>query len=148
MTIDTGAKRHVLFLCTANSARSQMAEALLRKIAGDQFEVHSAGLEPKVVNPYAIEVMEEIGVNMSGHRSKSLSEFLGKVPIRTAIIVCANAESSCPKIWPFGATVLSWPFDDPAATQGSREEVLAAFRETRDSIEARIREWMAANWAT
>lgn len=143
MTGNSVEKQHVLFLCTANSARSQMAEAFLRHLGSDRFEVHSAGLEPKEVNPLAIQVMEEVGVPMKGHHSKSLSDFLGKVPIRYAIIVCDRAEQSCPKLWPFGATVLSWPFDDPAAIEGSSEVRLERFRDVRDQIESRIRRWLA-----
>ena len=135
-------KRHVIFLCTGNSARSQMAEALLRKFGGDRFEAHSAGLEPKPINPLTIRVMEEIGISLDDHRSKSPQEFLGKVPIRYAIIVCANAEKECPRIWPFGAEVYSWPFDDPAAATGTEEERLEVFRTVRDQIEARIRKWL------
>jgi len=140
-------KRHVIFLCTGNSARSQMAEALLRKHGGDRFEAHSAGIEPKEINPLTIQVMEEIGISLAGHRSKSPSEFLGRVPIRYAVMVCERAERECPRIWPFGATVLSWPFEDPAAFAGTEEERLQKFREVRDEIEQRIQEWLTATAA-
>lgn len=136
--------RHaVLFLCTANSARSQMAEALLHTYGGDRFDAYSAGLELKEINPLTIRVMEEIGINMAGKRSKLLSQFLGKVPIRYAIVVCEAAEKSCPKVWPFGATMLFWPFDDPAAAAGSEESRLAKFREVRDEIKSRILQWLS-----
>jgi arsenate reductase (thioredoxin) len=136
-------KQQVLFLCTGNSARSQMAEAFLRNLGSDRFEVHSAGLEPRQINPLAVQVMEEAGISMKGHHSKSLSEFLGKVPVRFAIIVCDRAEKACPKLWPFGATVLSWPFDDPATAEGSLEVRLEKFRDVRNQIENRIRLWLA-----
>ena len=135
-------KQHVLFLCTANSARSQMAEAFLRHFGSDRFEAHSAGLEPKEINPLAIQVMEEVGVTMKGQHSKSLSDYLGKVPVKYAIIVCDRAEQSCPKLWPFGATVLTWPFDDPAAIEGSNESRLKRFRDVRDQIKSRILQWL------
>lgn len=136
-------KQHVLFLCTANSARSQMAEGFLRHLGGDRFEVHSAGLEPKEINPLAIQVMEEVGIAMKGHFPKSIGDFLGKIPVRIAIIVCERAERGCPKLWPFGASVISWPFDDPAATDGSNDVRLEKFRDVRDQIELRIRQWLA-----
>lgn len=136
-------KPHVLFLCTGNSARSQMAEAFLRHLGGDRFEVHSAGLEPKDINPLTVQVMNEAGIAMKGHYPKSLSDFLGKVPVRYAIIVCERAEAACPKLWPFGATVMSWPFDDPAAIDSSDEVRLEKFRDVRDQIESRIRRWLA-----
>lgn len=136
-------KQHVLFLCTGNSARSQMAEAFLRFLGSDRFEVHSAGLEPKGINPLAVKVMEEKGISMKGHFPKSLSDFLGKVPVKYAIIVCDRAERECPRLWPFGASVLSWPFEDPAAIGGSNEVRLEKFREVRDQVEKRIRQWLA-----
>lgn len=135
-------KQHVIFLCTGNSARSQMAEAFLRRYGGDRFEAHSAGLEPKEINPLTIQVMEEVGIRLEGHYSKSPSQFLGKVPIRYAIIVCERAEKQCPSLWPFGATVLSWPFDDPASCHGNTEARLEKFRAVRDEIECRIRQWL------
>src|SRR5687768_14533428 len=90
----------VLFLCTGNSARSQMGEALLRKRAGDRFHVYSAGTDPKGVNPLTVKVMHEIGIDMSGARSKGVKELLGKVPVRHLIVVCDDAERNCPSIWP------------------------------------------------
>lgn len=132
----------VLFLCTGNSARSQMAEALLRHHAGDRFEVHSAGIDPQGINPLTIRVMEEIGIPLSGHRSKSIDEFLGKISIRHAIIVCESAERSCPRLYPFAVNRLSWHFPDPAAATGSVEERLASFRSIRDQIDRRIQDWL------
>jgi arsenate reductase len=136
-------KPKVLFLCTGNSARSQMAEAFLRKYAGDRFEVHSAGLEPSVVNPYTIHVMEEVGVDMSAHRSKSLTEYMGKVHFAYMITVCDRAEQKCP-IFPGMGVRLHWPFEDPAAATGSDEEKLARFRQVRGEIEKKMMEWLAS----
>jgi arsenate reductase len=131
----------VLFLCTGNSARSIMAEALLRYYAPDRFEVYSAGLEPKGINPYTIRVMNEIGRDVSGGRSKDVMEFLGKMHVSYVITVCSNAEDRCP-IFPFSTQRLYWPFEDPAAFQGTDEEKLVKFREVRDLIDQRIRAWL------
>jgi arsenate reductase (thioredoxin) len=131
----------VLFLCTGNSARSIMAEALLRYYAPDRFEVYSAGLEPKGINPYTIRVMKEIGLDVSGGRSKDVMEFLGKVHVSYVITVCSNAEERCP-IFPFSTQRLHWPFEDPAAFQGTDAEKVAKFREVRDLIDERIRAWL------
>lgn len=136
-------KTRVLFLCTGNSARSQMAEAFLRKYAGDRFEVHSAGLEPKGINPYTIRVMEEVGLDLSGHRSKGVNEYLGKVLFHYLITVCDDTDKNCPTTWPGVNQRLHWSFEDPAAFEGTEEEKLAKFREIRDKIEARILEWLA-----
>ncbi len=135
-------KAKVLFLCTGNSARSQLGEALLRKHAGDRFEVHSAGLEPKGLNPYTVRVLEEIGVDPSQHRSKGLRDYLGRVNFGYLITVCSDAEKNCP-IFPGVSVRLYWPFEDPAKAEGSGEEKLAKFREVRDQIDARIQAWLA-----
>jgi arsenate reductase (thioredoxin) len=135
-------KPRVLFLCSGNSARSQIGEALLRKYAGDRFEVHSAGLEAKGINPYTVRALEEIGIDMSGHRSKSLDEYLGKVHFAYLITVCDRAAEACP-IFPGMGQRLHWPFEDPAAFVGSEEETLNQFREVRDQIDERIRAWLA-----
>jgi arsenate reductase len=132
----------VLFICTGNSARSQMAEALLRRHGGDRFEVFSAGLEPKGINPFTRQVMAEQGYDLAGQRSKDVFEFLGKVHFGHIITVCSNAEARCP-IFPGIAYRLHWPFDDPAAVEGGDEAKLAAFRRVRDQIEARILAWLA-----
>lgn len=134
-------KARVLFLCTGNSARSIMAEALLRHHAGEHFEVYSAGLEPKGINPYTSRVMSEIGLDVSGGRSKDVMEFLGRVHMGYVITVCSNAEERCP-IFPFGTQRLHWPFEDPAPFEGSDEAKLAKFREVRDLIDQRLREWL------
>jgi arsenate reductase len=131
-------KPKILFLCTGNSARSQMAEGFLRKYASDRFEVFSAGLEPSFINPLTIQVMEESGVDMQGHYSKGLDQFLGKVHFAYLVTVCSRAEEKCP-IFPGMGQRLHWPFDDPAAFQGSQEEKLVKFRQVRDEIEAKVK---------
>ncbi len=128
----------VLFLCTANSARSQMAEAILRDRAGDRFEAASAGLSPSRVNPFTLRALDEAGIDTGGLRSKSTSEFLGKVAVRYAIIVCDKAAQHCPRIYPFASRTLYWPFEDPAAAEGTDDERLEKFREVRDQIASRI----------
>jgi arsenate reductase len=130
-------KPKVLFLCTGNSARSQMAEGLLRHYAGNDYEVLSAGTHPAEVNPLAIEVMEEIGVDISRQTSKNVSTFLG-ANIPYVVTVCDRAKESCP-IFPGAFKILSWSFDDPAAIGGSKEERLAAFRRVRDELAECIR---------
>jgi arsenate reductase len=140
----TMSKSKVLFLCTANSARSQMAEALLRRHAGDRYEPLSAGMEPTTVHSLAIRAMSEIGIDISGQRSKSVKEYLGRVALGHVIFVCARAEKNCPYLYPPLAPE-SWPFEDPAAGQGTEEECLEKFRHVRDQIEARIKTWLAAD---
>ena len=135
-------KPRVLFLCTGNSARSQMAEALLRHLGRDQFEVHSAGLEPKGIHPLTIRALEEIGLDVSQQTSKALSTYLGKTHFAYLITVCSSAEEKCP-IFPGMGTRLHWPFDDPAAAGGSEEERLAVFRRVRDEIADRLRIWLS-----
>jgi arsenate reductase len=134
-------KTRVLFLCTGNSARSQMAEAFLRLYGGARCEAHSAGLEPKGINPYTRRVLAEVGVDMSGQTSKDLKVYLGKTHFGYLITVCSNAEARCP-VFPGVAVRLYWPFDDPAAVEGTDEEKLAAFRRVRDAIEIRILAWL------
>ncbi len=136
-------KLRVLFLCTGNSARSQMAEAFLRHYAGDLFEAYSAGLEPKGINPYTIRVMEEIGLPLTGQYSKSVQEYMGKLHFAYLITVCANAEEKCPTTFPGVGQRLNWAFEDPAAFEGTEEQKLAKFREVRDQIDQRIRSWSA-----
>lgn len=136
-------KPTVLFLCSHNSARSQMAEAILRWHAGDRMEVHSAGLDPQDIHHLTKVVLNEVGLDISGHRSKSVKEFLGKLSISHAIFVCEQAEARCPTIYPFALTRLSWPFEDPAAGPTELESQLKRFREIRDQIEAKILGWLA-----
>jgi arsenate reductase (thioredoxin) len=129
-------KPKVLFLCTGNSARSQMAEGLLRHEAGAAFEVFSAGTKPTQVRPEAIAVMREVGIDISAHRSKSVDEFAGQ-DFDYVITVCDNAKQSCP-IYPAKTKRIHWSIEDPAAVQGSGEEILAAFRRIRDELRLRL----------
>jgi arsenate reductase (thioredoxin) len=126
------AKKRVLILCTGNSARSQMAEGLLRHDAGDRFEVESAGTRPSQVRPEAIAVMRELGIDISGHRSKHVDEFAGQA-FDYVLTVCDNAKESCP-IFPTGATAIHHNFEDPAALHGTEQQRLAVFRRVRDQI--------------
>jgi arsenate reductase len=133
----------VLFLCTGNSARSQMAEALLRAYAGDRFEIFSAGLEPKgFILPEVVEAMKEIGLDMSGQTSKGVKEYLGKMVFAHTITVCGDAEENCPAIFLNMGKHEHWPFDDPAKFEGSDSERLDFTRGVRDRIASRIQEWL------
>jgi arsenate reductase len=132
-------KRKVLILCTGNSARSQMAEGILRHDAGDKFEVVSAGTQPGQVRPEAVAVMNEIGIDISMHRSKSVDEFAHE-NFDYILTVCDNAKESCP-IYPGHTNRLHHNFEDPAAVQGSSEERMKAFREIRDQIRSYLREF-------
>lgn len=134
-------KTRVLFLCTGNSARSQMAEAFLRRYAGEHFEVYSAGLEPKEINPYTRKVMAELGDDLKGHYAKDVAQFVGKVHFGYVITVCDNADKNCP-IFPGIAQRMHWSFEDPAHFVGSDEEKTAKFREVRDQIRNRILGWL------
>lgn len=134
-------KINVLFLCTGNSARSQMAEAFLRKYGSDRYIVYSAGLKPSRVHPMTIRVMEELGYDMSDHRSKHVKEYIGKIRFGYVITVCGHADKNCPFI-PGVGTRLHWPFDDPAAAEGSEEERLKKFRQVRDEIKNKIMDWV------
>jgi len=132
----------VLILCTGNSARSQMAEGLLRHDGGDAFIVESAGLEPSFVRPEAIKAMHEIGIDISGQHSKSLDKFIGQ-PFEYVITVCDNANQNCP-IFPGAKHRLHWSVEDPAAVGGTEETRLEAFRAARDDLGARIRKFIEA----
>lgn len=134
-------KIKVLFLCTGNSARSQMAEGLLRWRGSEHFEVFSAGLDPQGVHPMTIKVMEELGYNMKDHRSKNLTEYLGKVHFGYLITVCNRADENCP-IFPGMGMRLHWGFEDPAAFEGTGEEQQQKFRQIRDQIDRKILDWM------
>lgn len=129
-------KQKVLFICTHNSARSQMAEGLLRNLFGDRYEAFSAGTEPGGVNPYAVRVMQEIDVEISGHRSKSVDEFQG-MEIDYVVTVCDHAKETCP-VFPGGKTYLHKGFQDPSEAQGTEEERMQIFRQVRDEI----KEWI------
>jgi len=133
----------VLFLCTGNSARSQMAEAILKGLTGDRLDVHSAGLDPaRGVHPMTLRVLRERGLNADGLRAKNASEFLGKVLVAHAIVVCDKAQQNCPRIHPFALHNHYWPFEDPAAFAGTQEQQLARFNEVFDLIERRITQWL------
>lgn len=126
-------KPQVLILCTGNSCRSHLAEGILRAAAGDLIDVHSAGSKPAgFVHPKAIQVLQEIGIDISGHRSKSMNEFLAQ-RIDTVVTVCGNADQACP-MFPGQVHRYHWGFDDPAHATGTDEEVLAVFRRVRDQI--------------
>ncbi len=140
-------KKKVLFLCTHNSARSQMAEGLLRAMYGDRYEAYSAGVDPTAVDPRAVRAMSEIGIDISGQRSKSSQEFLDTV-FDLAVTVCDRARQACPICsteielparTPRAREVIHRSFDDPAATKGSEEEKMQAFRRVRDEI----KEWIS-----
>jgi arsenate reductase (thioredoxin) len=131
-------RSRILFLCTHNSARSQMAEGLLRDMAVERFEVHSAGTEAALVRPQAIKVMKELGIDISGQESKTLKRYLGE-PFDYVITVCDDANEACP-FFPGARRRLHWSFEDPAAAEGSEEERLGVFRKVRDQIKERIEE--------
>ena len=134
-------KTKVLFLCTGNSCRSQMAEGFLREYGGDAYDAHSAGTKPSMVNPLAVRAMSEVGIDISGHRSKNVAEYLGQ-HFPFVITVCDNAKEHCP-IFPGPCVREHWPFDDPAEAQGSEEERMEFFCRVRDEIAARVREFVA-----
>lgn len=134
----------VLILCTGNSARSQMAEGLLRAKAGRSLEVASAGTHPAArVHPLAIEAMREIGIDIASHRPKHLEAFLGLAPVRHLITVCHDADGTCPTSWPGVVTRVHWPIEDPAAFQGEPAAALAKFRDVRDELSRRLDGWLS-----
>jgi arsenate reductase len=125
-------KKRVLFVCTHNSARSQMAEGLLNSLHGDKYQAYSAGTEPSVVNPYAIQVMSDIGIDISKHRSKSINEFMEQ-KFDYVITVCDHANETCP-FFPGGIKRLHQSFEDPASFRGDDADTLSEFRRIRDEI--------------
>ena len=133
-------KPNLLFLCTGNSCRSQMAEGWLRHLAGDKFEALSAGTNPIGVNPQAVEVMQEVGIDISHQQSKHVAEFQGR-RLHYVITVCDHAQASCPTE-PRGDVRLHWSFDDPAHAQGSALERVQVFRRVRDEIGKKIQGWL------
>jgi len=140
-------KARVLFLCTGNSARSQMAEGLLRAMAGEQFEVFSAGTEPKgSILPEVQEVMRETGIDVSGQYPKSVTEYLGKTHFTHVITVCADAEENCPAVYLNMGIHEHWPFDDPAKVDD--EHRLESTRSVCDQIEQRLRLWLTGQGIT
>lgn len=135
-------KLQVLILCTANSARSQMGEGLLRNMAGDRMDVFSAGSEPSTVNPYAIRVMAEVGIDISQHHSKSLFDYIEK-RFDYVITVCDNAAKNCP-YFPGKAERIHWGLQDPAVAGATEEVSLMNFRTTRDLLKGHFEEWLKA----
>ncbi len=141
--------KRILVLCTGNSARSQMGEGLFRAEGGAGVEVFSAGVKPSSVRPEAIAVMKEIGIDISGHRSKSVDEFAG-LSFDYVVTVCDNARDACP-VFPGGTVRIHWSLEDPAAVEGSEPERLEAFRRIRDEIQGRMKAFFedraaAARW--
>ena len=134
-------KAKVLFLCTGNSCRSQMAEGWLRHIASERFEAHSAGTHPTAINPLAIRVMQEKGIDITTQRSKDVSEYAGQ-SFDSVITVCERAKAECPVV-PGIAVRFHWPLEDPADAQGSELDRLTVFRRTRDEIEERVRKFVS-----
>ncbi|MCA8910448.1 MAG: arsenate reductase ArsC [Planctomycetes bacterium] len=134
--------RKVLFLCSGNSARSQMAEALLRKLGGEEWEPWSAGLEAKGVHPLTIKVLKEEEIDTSYATSNDVREYLGKKTFLDLITVCDAADAACPTVFPGVQRRYHWSFEDPAAATGSEEEQLQVFRKVRDQIKQRIEEWL------
>jgi arsenate reductase len=135
-------KQRVIFLCTGNAVRSQMAEAFVRKYAGDRFEAYSAGLEPRGLHPLTIQVMDEVGIDVSGQHSKGVTEYLGKVLFQYLITVSSEAEKEYPHTWPGVDLKLHWFFEDPSTFAGTEAEKLARFREVRDQIERKVLAWL------
>jgi arsenate reductase len=139
-------KQRVLFLCTGNSCRSQMAEGLLRHLAGDQYDVASAGTTPVGLNPGAVESMQEIGIDVSRHRSKAIGEFAGS-QFDFVITVCDRAKEACP-VFPGSSAMLHWSFEDPAGATGTPDERRSVFRRVRDEIAAEVRHFIRTYAAT
>ncbi len=136
-------KLTVLFLCTGNSCRSQMAEGLLRVLGGRNFDVYSAGVEPaQSVNPHAARVMEEIGIPIAHQTTNDLEDYLGRITAHYVVILCDSASKKCPRLWPGALNRLEWPFEDPAEHEGGEEEKLEKYREIRDGIKSKIEEWL------
>lgn len=136
-------KPKFLFLCTGNSARSQMGEAFLRAYAGEHFDVFSAGLEPKgEIHPLVRKVMAEIGLPMEGQHSKSVHDYLGKLAFSYTVTVCGDAEEKCPRVFLSMGKHMFWPFQDPATLEGSEEEILPRVREIRDGMSEKIQSWL------
>ncbi len=132
----------VLFLCTRNAARSQMAEGLMRHVAGDRYDVHSAGIVPGELHPLAVRAMAEIGIDISRQRAKAARPLLGRLPAFFLIVVCGGDDA--PTAWPNILSRDIWPLADPVAAEGTDEQKLGAFRDVRDELRSRIREWVAS----
>src|SRR5713226_9277330 len=137
-----GEPMRVLFLCTHNSSRSQMAEGLLRARGGSAFAVFSAGTQPRTVHPLAIRAMQEIGIDISTHTAKGIEVFAAKPPMDLVVTVCYEAQETCP-FFPNARRQVHWGFPDPSRVTGTEEERLAAFRHIRDLIAAKINQWLS-----
>ncbi len=135
-------KTRVLFLCTHNAVRSQMAEAFLREFGAERFEAYSAGLRPTEIHPYTIEVMDEVGIDVRDQYPKGLKPYMGRVHFGYLVYVCDRAEEGCPTAFPGMGHRLDWPFEDPLAYRGRKKDRLEKFREVRDLIGARIQRWL------
>jgi arsenate reductase len=136
-------KPNVLFLCTGNSCRSQMAEGFLREYGGDRFSAVSAGTAPaERVHPMAVEVMAEKGIDISKQSPKDVGQYLGRLPVLHLVVVCDGANEKCPRVFPGMMNRMFWPFEDPAVFVGSADETREKFREVRDQIESRIQQWL------
>jgi arsenate reductase len=139
-------KQRVLFICIHNSARSQMAEAFLKNVCGNDFEVHSAGLEPGKLNPVVVEVMAEIGIDISKNQTKAASDFVNSArEFDWVITVCDEASAERCPVFPGGAKRLHWGFPDPSGFSGSPDQKLEKVREVRDAIKAKVYEWCELN---
>lgn len=136
-------KTRVLFLCTGNSARSQMAEAILRHYGGDHYEAFSAGTDPQGVNPLTETVLKESDISIEGLYSKNLDTYLGKKHFSYVISVCSDAEKRCPSIFPGAGKRLKWFFEDPVSAEGTADEKLNIFRQVRDQIEEQVKRWIS-----
>ena len=137
-------KQRVLFLCTGNSARSQIAEGLLRHLAGDRYDAMSAGTHPAGLNPGAVAAMRELGIDISAQRSKRMDVFVDQA-FDYVITVCDRAKESCPR-WPHTGQLLHWSFDDPAVVTGSPDQQRQAFRTVRDHIKAHLEEFLSTSF--
>jgi arsenate reductase len=135
-------KIKVLFLCSSNSARSQMAEAFLKSYAGEKYKAYSAGLEPREIHTLTKKVMDEIGIDISDQYSKPLKDYMGKVHFGYLITVCDEAEEKCPGTFPGMGRRLHWSFEDPAQFTGKEEEKINKFREIRDLIKQKVQDWV------
>lgn len=120
-----------------------MGEAFLRKYGGDRFDVYSAGLHPTDVHPMAIQVMHEVGIDISGQRAKGIQEYMGHLFLHFVITVCADADKACPQaLWANGGVKIHWPLTDPVSAEGTDDEKVAVFREVRDEIDAKVQAWL------
>jgi arsenate reductase (thioredoxin) len=135
-------KIKVLFLCKHNKARSQMAEALLKLRGGDRFEVHSAGFNPQPIMPAVVEVIAELGVDISGKQPTNVEDYIGKTYFGYVIIVCNRDELDCPRTFPVPGELLNWEFTDPHGFSGTEEEILEKTRQVRDELDKKIQAWI------